>query len=386
MPVGWAIAGSAVLGYVASENASDAASSAAAASTAQARDSAQLQYDLGKETLAFQKDYYTNTLAPLQQRDMALREQLQAELLPSLQQQRQFAAEQNQYYKDTFQPVERQMVADAVGYDSDANVNRRMGIASASINQQFANAQQQSARALSRYGVNPNSSTFARENAKLSTAQALGAAGAQTGAAFDTQDKAIALRAGVSNFGRNMPNTAANYYGLGNQTAGTSAGVSAGGVGTAVTAMNPMLTADQIASGAFRGAGSTLNDTFANQMRMFQAQQTGTAGLFSGLGNLASTRWGQQGLTSMGNTIGGWFNGPTSNSFTAGIDASGMYADGGPVHGPGGPRDDKVPALLSRGEFVLNEGAVKHFGLAKLSKMNEVGLQNQEARGLIRRS
>jgi hypothetical protein len=61
----------------------------------------------------------------------------------------------------------------------------------------------------------------------------------------------------------------------------------------------------------------------------------------------------------------------------------GMFKkDGGKVEGPGGPRDDQVPAMLSDGEFVLNEGAVKHFGLSRLEKMNKVGLDNQKARGL----
>lgn len=393
-----AIGGSAVLGYVASENATEAASQAARASTDSATRAAQLQYDLGKETLDFQKEYFTNTLKPMQERDLALREQLQGELIPSLRQQRQFADEQNQYYRDTFKPVEEQMVRDATGYDSDANVNRRMGIAAGAINQQFSNAQQQGARALSRYGVNPNSSAFARENAKLTTSQALGTAGAQTGAAFDTLDKGIALRAGAANFGRNMPNTAANYYGIGNSTAGTAAGVSTGGINAAGAAVSPLLSGEQIASGAFRGAGATMNDTFANQMRMFQAQQTGTAGLFSGIGLMASSRMGQDALGSFGTRFsnawgggggggGGFGNTPFVNDAGYAEYAGSLgFADGGPIEGPGGPRDDKVPALLSRGEFVLNEGAVKHFGLAKLNKMNEVGLHNQEARGLIRRS
>jgi hypothetical protein len=34
-------------------------------------------------------------------------------------------------------------------------------------------------------------------------------------------------------------------------------------------------------------------------------------------------------------------------------------ADGGKVSGPGGPRDDKVPAMLSDGEFVVNAAATK---------------------------
>lgn len=389
-----AIGGSAVLGYVASSNASDAASAAASESNATARSTAQLQYDLGKETLDFQKDYYNNTLKPLQEKDMALREQLQSELLPSLRQQREQSAEQYKYYKEQYQPVEKQVAADAMGYDSDANVNRRMGIAAASLNQQFSNAQQQSARALSRYGINPNSSAFARENAKLTTQQALATAGAQTGAAFDTMDKAIGLRAGAANFGRNMPNASATFGQVANQSAGTSSGVSTGGVNAAVNTVSPMLQGSSIASNAFTGAGNILNDSFRNNMSMFNSQMQGASGLFNAAGMLASSRVGQNALSNFGVRAssawdtsgfapGGGFG--TGNDY--GNQDYGLYfADGGPIEGPGGPRDDAVPTMLSRGEYVLNEGAVKHFGLAKLNKMNEVGLKNQQARGLIRRA
>lgn len=37
--------------------------------------------------------------------------------------------------------------------------------------------------------------------------------------------------------------------------------------------------------------------------------------------------------------------------------AQNTYADGGHVRGPGGPRDDRIPAWLSNGEFVVNAGA-----------------------------
>jgi len=43
------------------------------------------------------------------------------------------------------------------------------------------------------------------------------------------------------------------------------------------------------------------------------------------------------------------------------------YADGGSVSGPGGPRDDKIPAMLSNGEFVVNaRAAAKHRELLSL--------------------
>jgi hypothetical protein len=377
---------------MASSDATDAASSAASQQTAAARDSAQLQYDLGKEQLEFQREYYNNTLKPMQERDLKLREDLQAELLPSLKQQRQFADEQNQYYKETFKPVEEQMVRDATGYDSQENIQRRQGIAAASVNQAFSNASGQGLRAVSRLGLNPNSSAFARENAKLYNNEALASAGAQTGAAFDTMDKAIALRAGAANFGRNMPNTAANYYGLGNQTAGTSSGVSSAGVNNAVNAVTPGLQGAQIASGAFRGAGSTYNDTFANNMRMYAANQQGISGFFGGLGNFASSKLGQDALGNLGGRIGGAWNDFTmgmNGGFGTGnaygnqdlgafladgghVDAKRMgYANGGKVRGPGGPVDDKVPAMLSDGEYVIPADVVKAKGLEFFDKLKE---------------
>lgn len=38
-----------------------------------------------------------------------------------------------------------------------------------------------------------------------------------------------------------------------------------------------------------------------------------------------------------------------------------QFADGGHVTGPGGPRDDKIPAWLSNGEFVVNAAATRQY-------------------------
>ena len=45
------------------------------------------------------------------------------------------------------------------------------------------------------------------------------------------------------------------------------------------------------------------------------------------------------------------------------------YAMGGPVEGPGGPKDDLINARLSDGEFVLPAEAVEFYGLDRLHKM-----------------
>ena len=46
------------------------------------------------------------------------------------------------------------------------------------------------------------------------------------------------------------------------------------------------------------------------------------------------------------------------------------FATGGYVRGPGGPKDDKIPALLSNREYVLNADAVKRIGVQNLNAMN----------------
>lgn len=45
------------------------------------------------------------------------------------------------------------------------------------------------------------------------------------------------------------------------------------------------------------------------------------------------------------------------------------YAMGGPVEGPGGPKDDLINAKLSDGEFVMPAEAVEFYGLDRLHKM-----------------
>lgn len=74
-------------------------------------------------------------------------------------------------------------------------------------------------------------------------------------------------------------------------------------------------------------------------------------------------------------------------------DALGWWADGGEVgphsagqtgevDGPGGPKDDLIPAMLSDGEFVMPIGTVKKFGLARLEKMRQEGLEFEQELGI----
>lgn len=46
------------------------------------------------------------------------------------------------------------------------------------------------------------------------------------------------------------------------------------------------------------------------------------------------------------------------------------YATGGAIYGDGGPTDDKIPAMLSNGEYVIQASAAKRFGTSFLDKVN----------------
>ena len=63
---------------------------------------------------------------------------------------------------------------------------------------------------------------------------------------------------------------------------------------------------------------------------------------------------------------------PTNNIFGySGGGSPAVSVDGGEVEGPGGI--DKVPAMLTAGEFVMSRGAVQKYGLQELESMNASG-------------
>lgn len=63
----------------------------------------------------------------------------------------------------------------------------------------------------------------------------------------------------------------------------------------------------------------------------------------------------------------------TTNALAQALALTPGLQDGGPVMGPGGPRDDKVVRRLSRGEYVLNERASRSIGRSALDYMNANG-------------
>ena len=250
---------------------------------------AQANAEVAKEALDFYKGIYASDIRPAQEKQQRLADQLVGDYLDTSRQQKDFANEQNAYYKETFQPVERKMVSDAMEYDSDANINRVSGEAAANVNQQFSNVRGQSARLAGRYGL--TSTAFSGPQGSAERAQALGAAGAATGAATATRDKGIALRAGVSNFARNMPNTASNFYAGSNASSGAA-------FGTGQTAMSSIGQNAAVVGQGFNTAISGNNSAGGLYGQVAQIEGR-DSGVFGALGGIAGQFAGSQAGSSM---------------------------------------------------------------------------------------
>lgn len=272
------IAAAVVTSAVGGAYAANKASNASAAATAAQRDAAAEQTALSKEQFDWNKQIYERDTAPMQKRQQELQEQVAADAMARAAKQDKLADEQKEYYDTTFKPIEQQVAKDAMEYDSADNVSRRSGIAGANVNQQFSNARGQSARLAGRYGL--GSTAFSGPAGSSERAQALGSAGAETGAAFDTMDKGIQLRAGAANFGRNMTNTAlAGFNGANSSSgvAGNAANAALNGTISATTGMNRAYDT------MFSNTGSVANRI----SDAYTADATRFNNIASGMGNFA---------------------------------------------------------------------------------------------------
>lgn len=118
---------------------------------------------------------------------------------------------------------------------------------------------------------------------------------------------------------------------------------------------------------AFAGIQGGLNNT----VRAFATGATGIANEWNRVreATAAPVRFAINSVFNDG-IVGMW----NSASELLGTPKMGTYpvrfATGGYVSGPGGPKDDKVPALLSNGEFVMNAKAVNSIGRDNLAALN----------------
>lgn len=310
---------------------------------------------IAAESLAFYRQQYAD-MKPLF-------EEISRSEMATMKANQERADEYAEYERNTFRPLEQSIVKDAVEYSTEGKREELARTAASDVSQGFSNARNQQNRSLSRLGVNPNSNRFAALNNQLTMDQAATQAGAMTKARSDAENMGFARRMDAASLGRNLASNASTAYGV-SINAGNSAGQN---MNSSMAGMNQgystALQANSGATNAYGTAGNIYGQEFNGRMQGYQANQAAQGAMWSGIGNFAGRVAGASSKPWFMAADGGT---PPRRALRM---ADGMVAGAGKVSGPGGPVDDKIPAMLSNGEYILPADTVKKVGLRNLDRL-----------------
>lgn len=323
---------------------------------------AQLQFDLGKEQLAWAKETYA--------KDKETYDKIINGFMSDQEETSAAAAEDRAFYKQNFQPLEQALATEAKTYDTQERRERDMGAAQAGVAQQFDAQRENAQRELEAFGIDPSSTRYAALDIGMRTTQAAAQAAAGTAANNRVEDVGRALRSEAINVGRGYPGQVASSYGTASQM-GSGAGQLTG-QSTSVggqTMGNPQ--------GYFGGAnaslgtwGNTLNTSYQNQLDRYKAQNAASSGWGSALGLIGGIAGKAFGLAD---------GGAVPDPREVGAIPEGMSPSGG-------ENVDDVKANLNVGEFVIPDDVVSWYGekhmyglIEKAAKEREMAMQSTGA-------
>lgn len=322
------------------------------ASAEAAKEIAAMQKTTADEMLSFYKTQY-NDLKPLFEEITKTDIEIQKANAAR-------ADEYSTYEKETFRPLEKQLVKDAEEFSTERKREELAAQAGADVSAAFSNVRGQENRSLSRMGVNPNSGRFAALNNQLSIGQAATTAGALNKTRVDAEQLGFARRMDAAGLGRGLAGNASTAYGVSlNAGEGARTNAMAGtqmmgqGYGAAQQGYSS-------AAGSYGQAGNIYGQEFQGRMQGYQADQAAKGAMWSGIGSAVGIAGGI-GLKK--------FFADGGQARKALKLADGAHVGAGPVSGPGGPIDDKIPAMLSDGEYVLPADTTAKIGKAKLDKL-----------------
>lgn len=334
------------------------------ASAEAAKEIAMIQKGTADDMLNFYKQQYEDIKPILQQITQAEINMMEAN--------QKRADEYANYERTTFRPLERGIVADAASFDTEAKREELAGKAAADVNSAFTNARGQENRALQRMGINPNSGRFAALNSQLTLGQTAALAGAKNQARENAEQMGFARKMDAAGLGRNLATNSSTAYGVA-LAAGDSAGKNsmAGGnfMGQGYAGAQQGYSN---AASSYGTAGNIYGQEFNARMAGYNADQAASGAMWGGIGSLVGSGLGAYaGLSGIGRGGGkpGQADGGQMKSRRALRLADGAHVGAGPVDGPGGPVDDKVPALLSDGEYVLPADTTAKIGKKNLDKL-----------------
>ncbi len=295
-----AVIGSAVVGGVVSASAASKGAKANAASTQAAADAAAESEATARARLDFDKQAYADTAAD---RKLASDTARRAAAWQEEDRIKYNALQDDQIERGKiYQAAEDRNLLEAQSYDSEGRREREAGVATADVNQAFANARGQSVRNQQRMGINPNDGRSAAMENDLLARQALGIASAANTARKQVETQGYARKQDAFALGKGLVGNQATQAGL-QLSAGNSA------VSNSLVPLSVANSANATLSNAFGNASNSFNQsssTFRNvaglqSQNFYNAQQYG-AGVGSNFSALLGNVYG--GGAAVGNPFG----------------------------------------------------------------------------------
>lgn len=127
--------------------------------------------EIARENMAWSKEQYYDA--------KATNKPIIEQFTKSMQLQNDFAEQQQKFYTENYQPLEKDMVETAKNWDTPERREQMAGEAAADVAQQFEGARQAAEQQLKDFGVDPSSPKYAATNLGAKLGQAQAAAGAQ---------------------------------------------------------------------------------------------------------------------------------------------------------------------------------------------------------------
>lgn len=177
--------------------------------------------ELSKESLDFVKQIYAES-APDRAAASAKANQVTDAQLRLMDQQEALTQDRINYEKDTFRPLEKQLVAEANAYDTPERRAAEAGKAMQTVGTQFDVARQGMRRQASASGIDPSSGNFIANLGTMGVREAATKAASGTAATNLVETTGRAMKADAAALGRGLPSAQATTAGLA-LTAGNSA-------------------------------------------------------------------------------------------------------------------------------------------------------------------
>lgn len=291
--------------------------------------------------------------------------------LPAMREQMEVAQADRSRYEEFYRPFEDAFAEEAASYDTPERRERERGGAIADVNSQFDAGRRNALSRLEGYGVDPSSTRNQALDVGVRTQQAMAQAQAATGATRRVEDIGRALKSDVINMGRGALSNAAGFYG---QAVGAGSAAQGNALNTTQSGAGAVQSGLGFSNAALSGYGQSsgiMNQGYQNEMSGYNAQQQQTAGMLGAAGGVAGM------FLADGGEVEGLPSGSVAAQGRVGDPRYGVpqqeFTQDGPVDGPGNGSgiDDRVPAQLSEGEFVIPADVVRAKGEEFFEKLLE---------------